>query len=191
MKNKSVYIIAGPNGSGKTTFATKFLPDYVKCPHFVNADLIARGLSPFSPEIAAMKAGRIVLEQIATFASKGVDFGFETTMAGKTYYNLLEILKRQGYHLHLFFLWIPGPDLAIVRIQDRVAEGGHGVPSADVRRRFKRSLENFTKLYQPILDSWMLFNNTGSIPQLIAKKKDSHIEVIDNAIFEKIFVSGR
>ena len=191
MKNKIVYIIAGPNGSGKTTFATKFLPDYVKCPHFVNADLIARGLSPFSPEIAAMKAGRIVLEQIATFAAKGVDFGFETTLAGKTYYNLFGRLKRQGYRLHLFFLWIPGPELAIVRIQDRVAEGGHDVPSADVRRRFKRSLENFIKLYQSILDSWMLFNNTGSTPQLIAKKKNNHIVVIDNAIFEKIFVSGR
>jgi predicted ABC-type ATPase len=191
MKNKSVYIIAGPNGSGKTTFATKFLPDYVKCQYFVNADLIARGLSPFSPEIAAMKAGRVVLEQIATFAAKGFDFGFETTLAGKTYYNLLKRLKRQGYHLHLFFLWIPGPELAIVRIQDRVAEGGHDVPSADIRRRFKRSLENFVKLYQPILDSWMLFNNTGSIPQLIAKKKNSHIEIVDNTIFEKIFIPGR
>lgn len=191
MKNKSVYIIAGPNGSGKTTFATKFLPDYVKCQYFVNADLIARGLSPFSPEIAAMKAGRVVLEQIATFAAKGFDFGFETTLAGKTYYKLLEKLKRQGYRLHLFFLWIPGPELAIVRIQDRVAEGGHDVPSADIRRRFKRSLENFVRLYQPILDSWMLFNNTGSIPQLIAKKKNSHIEVVEKAIFEKIFASGR
>ena len=191
MKNKSVYIIAGPNGSGKTTFATKFLPDYAKCQYFVNADLIARGLSPFSPEIAAMKAGRVVLEQIATFAAKGFDFGFETTLAGKTYYKLLERLKLQGYHLHLFFLWIPGPELAIVRIQDRVAEGGHDVPPADIRRRFKRSLENFVRLYQPILDSWMLFNNTGSVPQLIAKKKNSHIEVVDNTIFEKIFASGR
>jgi len=191
MKNKSVYIIAGPNGSGKTTFATKFLPDYVKCQYFVNADLIARGLSPFSPEIAAMKAGRVVLEQIDTFAAKGFDFGFETTLAGKSYYKLLERLKLQGYHLHLFFLWIPGPELAIVRIQDRVAEGGHDVPPADIRRRFKRSLENFVRLYQPILDSWMLFNNTGSVPQLIAKKKNSHIEVLDNTIFEKIFAPGR
>ena len=105
--------------------------------------------------------------------------------------NLKTIENFQGYRLHLFFLWIPGPELAIVRIQDRVAEGGHDVPSADVRRRFKRSLENFIKLYQSILDSWMLFNNTGSAPQLIAKKKNRHIVVIDNAIFENIFVPGR
>jgi len=128
MNNKNVYIIAGPNGSGKTTFASKFLPDYIKCPNFVNADLIAQGLSPFSPRSAAIKAGKLVLGQIREFAETGVDFAFESTLAGKSYVNLFKDLDRKGYRLHLFFLWIPNADLAIARIKDRVAEGGHNVP---------------------------------------------------------------
>lgn len=102
MKITNIYIIAGPNGSGKTTFAKEFLPDYVKCPHFVNADLIAQGLSPFSPQIAAMKAGRLVLEQLHELAKKNLDFAFETTLAGKTYVNYLKEMKRRGYCIHLF-----------------------------------------------------------------------------------------
>jgi len=100
MKNKNVYIIAGPNGSGKTTFAKKFLQDYVKCPNFVNADLIAQGLSPFSPRSAAIKAGKLVLSQIHEFAKTEVDFAFESTLAGKSYVNLLKELKSKGYKLH-------------------------------------------------------------------------------------------
>jgi len=108
MKNhKNVYIIAGPNGSGKTTFAKEFLPNYAKCPNFVNADLIAQGLSPFSPRQAAIKAGKLVLQQIKEFADRNIDFGFETTLAGKTYLRHFQELKEKGYRLHLFFLWIP------------------------------------------------------------------------------------
>ncbi len=156
MKNKNVYLIAGPNGSGKTTFAKKFLPDYAKCQHFINADLIAQGLSPFSPRSAAMKAGRLVLKQIHEFENKNVDFAFETTLAGKSYMKLFEHLKRKGYHLHLFFLWIPNVQLALARIKDRVAEGGHDVPSQDVRRRFIRSSINFFKLYRPLLNFFFI-----------------------------------
>lgn len=130
--NKNVYIIAGPNGSGKTTFANKFLPNYAVCQNFVNADLIAQGLSPFSPRVFAIKAGRIVLEQINGFAERGVDFGFETTLSGKSYANLLKKLKVKGFKLHLFFLWIPNSQLAIARIKERVLSGGHAVPSKDV-----------------------------------------------------------
>lgn len=184
--NKNVYIIAGPNGSGKTTFANKFLPDYVKCPNFVNADLIASGLSPFSPWSAAIKAGKLVLGQIHEFAKLEVDFAFESTLAGKLYVNLFKDLKRKSYKLHLFFLWIPDPELAIARIKDRVAEGGHDVPAKDVRRRFKRSISNFFNLYQPLLDSWMLFNNAGSVPALIAKGKNGQISIIDQGLFEQI-----
>ncbi len=115
-----------------------------------------------------MKAGRIVLEQIQTFSDKGFDFGFETTLSGKSYVNLLKDLKIKGYRLHLFFLWIPDARLALARIKDRVAEGGHHVPTHDVRRRFKRSINNFFTLYRPLLDSWMLFNNTSAAPSLIA-----------------------
>ena len=186
MKSRNVYIIAGPNGSGKTTFAKKFLPDYVKCPNFVNADLIAQGLSPFSPRSAAMKAGKLVLSQIHEFADSGIDFAFESTLSGKGYVNLFRKLKIKGYKIHLFFLWIPNIELSIARIKDRVAEGGHNVPVQDVKRRFKRSICNFFKLYKPLLDSWMLFNNEGRIPELIAKVNNGKTIVSNIELFEKI-----
>lgn len=186
MKTKNVYIIAGPNGSGKTTFAREFLPRYAHCPNFVNADLIAQGLSPFAPAAAAIKSGRLVLEGIHGFARKEADFGFETTLSGKAYVNLFKELKTRGYKLHLFFLWVPGPGLAVARIKDRVAEGGHDVPARDVRRRFSRSIVNFFTLYEPLLDSWMFFNNAGSVPILIAKRKNGQAEVIDRELFQGI-----
>ena len=191
MKNKNVYIIAGPNGSGKTTFAKKFLPDYVKCQNFVNADLIAQGLSPFSPQQVAIKAGKLVLSQIHGFIMAEVDFAFESTLAGKLYVNLFKELKAKGYKIHLFFLWIPGVSLAIARIKDRVAEGGHHVPHKDVRRRFTRSICNFFKLYRPLLDSWMLFDNAGSVPKVIAKTRNGQVTVIDQELFEIIKLSAR
>ena len=128
MKNKNVYIIAGPNGSGKTTFAKKFLPDYAKCPNFVNADLIAQGLSPFSPRAAAIKAGRLVLEQVHDLAYKNVDFAFETTISGKSYIAFLKELRKRSYSINIFFLWIPNAELALSRIKDRVAAGGMTCP---------------------------------------------------------------
>lgn len=116
----------------------------------------------------------------------GVNFAFESTLAGKVYVNLFKELKTKDYKLHLFFLWIPDAELAIARIKDRVAEGGHYIPAQDVKRRFKRSICNFFKLYQPLLDSWMLFNNASAIPALIAKGKNSHISIIDEELFEEI-----
>lgn len=186
MKYKTVYIIAGPNGSGKTTFAKLFLPDYVQCPNFVNADLIAQGLAPFEPRAAAMKAGKLVLQQIHEYTNRGVDFAFETTLSGKSYVRLFAELKSKGYSLHLFFLWIPSPELAIARIKDRVVEGGHHVPAEDVRRRFARGLINFFTRYEPLVDSWMLFDNSKAKPILIAKSKNGHKEVVNDELFATI-----
>lgn len=186
MKNKNVYLIAGPNGSGKTTFAKKFLPDYVKCPNFVNADLIAQGLAPFEPRSAAIKAGRLVLQQIHEFAERNINFSFETTLSGKSYVGLLKELKAKGYAIHLFFLWVPSPELAIARIKERVAEGGHNVPAEDVRRRFVRGIYNFLKLYEPLLDSWILFDNSKAKPLLIAKRRNGHREVFNIELFKII-----
>ncbi len=186
MAKQNVYIIAGPNGSGKTTFARLFLPNYINCPNFVNADLIALGLAPFGPHAAAIKAGKLVLQQIHEYARRGVDFAFETTLSGKSYATLLKELKKKEYGVHLFFLWIPSPELAIARIKDRVAEGGHNVPAEDIRRRFIRGIHNFFSLYEPLVGSWMLFDNSRAKPVLIAKRKNGHIEAIDEDLFRII-----
>lgn len=183
---KNVYIIAGPNGSGKTTFANKFLPDYAKCSNFVNADLIAQGLSPFAPRAAAIKAGRLVLKEIHNLADKNVDFAFETTLSGKSYVSFLKRLKKRSYSINIFFLWIPNAELALSRIKDRVASGGHDVAATDVRRRFRRGIYNFFKYYKPLADTWLLFNNADVRPRLIAQEKGGRTEIIDKVLFEKI-----
>ena len=186
MPNKKVYIIAGPNGAGKTTFAKEFLPRHAHCPNFVNADLIAQGLSPFSPDIVAIKAGKLLLEQINKFANQYADFAFETTLSGKRHAIFLKKLKEKGYTIHLFFLWIPSKELALARIKDRVAQGGHNVADEDVRRRFDRSIQNFFTLYKPLLDSWNLFDNSTASPRLIAKEEYGKLDVVDKDLFDTI-----
>jgi predicted ABC-type ATPase len=187
LKNKNarpnLYIIAGPNGAGKTTFARKFLPQYVECLEFVNADFIAGGLSPFAPERAAIHAGRLMLEQIHSLAERGVDFGFETTLSGKTYVKLLQGMRKGGYLIHIFFLWITDVELALERIKLRVRNGGHAIPEAIVRRRFGRSLPNFLRVYKPLADSWTIFDNSGDVPKMTAFEESGKIAILDPDLF--------
>ena len=185
-KTPQVYIIAGPNGSGKTTFATAFLPNYAECPTFINADTIARGLSGFSPDAVALKAGRILLEQIETYASKKIDFAFETTLSGMTYLSRFKDLKKEGYRIHMFFLWIPDVKLSLARVANRVKMGGHGISEKVVRRRFHKGISNFFKHYRQILDSWILFDGSGKFPYPIAEKRTEGLKIFDQELYDKV-----
>jgi predicted ABC-type ATPase len=164
----TVYVIAGPNGAGKTTFAAQFLPGFVVCRQFLNADLIAAGLSPFAPETQNVRAGRLLLERIGELSAARESFGFETTLAGRTYARLIGGLKQQGYRIILFFLWLPSADLAVERVASRVRQGGHPVPEIDIRRRFGSGLRNFFHLYRRVVDDWWLFDASRLPPVLIA-----------------------
>ena len=186
MRLPTLYIIAGPNGAGKTTFAREFLPHYADCKQFVNADFIAGGLAPFSPETVALRAGRLLLKQIRLLADKKSDFGFETTLSGVTYASLLRKLKARGYRIQLFFLWIPHVELALKRIADRVRMGGHDIPEEVVRRRFHKGLQNLFKLYRPLLDSWTIFDNSEVLPHPIAREEVGELRVFDKDLFTKI-----
>jgi predicted ABC-type ATPase len=181
----NLYIIAGPNGSGKTTFVKRFLPFYAHCLNFVNADLIASGLAPFSPEGAAVKAGKLMIEEIEEYRRQRVDFAFETTLAGRTYLRLLKDMKKEGYYIRLFFLWLQSPDLALRRVKERVSMGGHDVPAQTILRRFDRGLYNLFHLYRPLLDSWMLFDNSGEEPIVIFKETNGIRTVHDEKIFSQ------
>jgi predicted ABC-type ATPase len=188
--SQNVYVIAGPNGAGKTTFAREFLPHYVECIEFVNADLIAGGLSPFDPSRAAIHAGRIMLEEIHSLSEGRKDFGFETTLSGRTQIDLLRRLKQRGYRIHIFFLWIPNSELALERIKSRVEEGGHDIPETTVRRRFDRSLSNFMSIYRDLADAWAIFDNSSEIPVLIAFKELGELTVFDEERYAIITMPG-
>lgn len=179
MTISSVYIIAGPNGVGKTTFAREFLPNYADCKNFVNADLIAQGMSPFSPEAAAFRAGRLMLQEIDLFVRRRVNFGFETTLSGRGHLNLIRHLKDRGYEAHFFFLWVPTVELALSRVRGRVLEGGHDVPEVVVRRRFDRSIRNFLSHYRHLADSWTLFDNSEATPVVIAFETKGQLRVME------------
>lgn len=141
---KRVIIIAGPNGAGKTTFARSFLPDEAGLPRFINADLIAEGLAPFAPESAAVRAGRLMLEELDRYTAAGESFAFETTLAGLGYLQRIRQWREQGYRVSLYFLRLPDADTAIARVAERVRQGGHNIPEPIIRRRFKAGLDNST-----------------------------------------------
>jgi len=160
-------VIAGPNGAGKTTFAREFLPKDAGILHFVNADLIAAGLSPLEPSAAQVAAARIFLEELDRLAGARVDFAFETTLSGRGYMERLQRWKAAGYRVEIVFLKLPNVQLALKRVALRVKQGGHHVPEADVRRRFVRGWLNFETVYKGIVDGWIVFDNTGETLKLI------------------------
>ena len=165
---KRIIILAGPNGAGKTTFAREFLPDEADCPTFVNADLIAAGLSPFNPEVVAMRAGRLMLELIDEHVSRGDSFAFETTLAGKSYARHIPNWQAAGYHVTLLFLALPSAEAALQRVRERVAQGGHSIPENVVRRRFSAGKLNFEVVYKPLVDAWALYDNSNGTPLLLS-----------------------
>jgi predicted ABC-type ATPase len=168
-KTPRCIVIAGPNGAGKTTFAREFLPKHAHVIHFVNADLVAAGLSPLKPELAAMAAARLVLREIDRLAAAHEDFAFESTLSGLTYAQRLRAWKQTGYHVEIVYLRLSSPQLAVRRIASRVRQGGHNVPRTDVIRRFKRGWENFQNVYRPLADSWAIYDNSGKAPQLLER----------------------
>ena len=167
MSGPKIIILAGPNGAGKTTFARAFLPQEAGCQVFVNADLIAAGLSPFAPERAAIQAGRLMLEAIAEHVQKGVSFAFETTLSGLGYARQIPRWRQAGFRVELYFLSLPSADQAVHRVAGRVLQGGHDIPEATIRRRFESGVRLFATVYQSLVDQWFLYDNAGDVPVLI------------------------
>ncbi|MDD5090663.1 MAG: zeta toxin family protein [Candidatus Wallbacteria bacterium] len=184
-KSPSLFVIAGPNGSGKTTFAMTFLPE-IATVNFINADLIAGGLSPLMPSTAAIEAGKLFLKKIVGHAEKRENFAFETTLAGLTHVRFLRKLKKMNYRIYLIFLWISSPELALKRVADRVRRGGHDIPEKDLRRRYHRGISNFFKVYLELCDTAVVFDNSGSNPRMIAVHAGKNNVIIDDEVYRSM-----
>ena len=180
MKEKVIYIIAGCNGAGKTTASFTILPEILDCKEFVNADEIAKGLSPFQPEKVAFEAGRIMLDRINVLLQSDESFAFETTLATRTYKQKLIDAAANGFSIKLLFFWLPSIEMAIDRVAIRVSEGGHNIPSNIIARRYQRGIENLFKIYLPLCNSWMIFDNEA-ISKIIAEKLNGQ----ETKIFDK------
>jgi len=177
--NPTVIVLAGINGAGKTTAARSLLANTLKVITFVNADVIAQGLSGFDPDAAALRAGRIMLEELHELAAQRATFAFETTLAGRTYASWLDSLRTTGYRIHLFYFWLNSPDLAIARVAARVRKGGHHVPETTIRQRYGRSIRNLFALYMPVVNGWKVYDNSAAgRPRLLAKGKRNQPEVV-------------
>lgn len=187
MAEKSLYIISGPNGAGKTTASYTVLPKILQCKEFVNADEIARGLSPFNPESVAIEAGRLMLKRIKELLHRNESFSIETTLSTRSYFRLVEQAHRQGYEVILLFFWLKSPEQAIERVAERVAKGGHGIPQNIIIRRYWEGLDNLFKIYMPIVDTWVLVNN-GEMPRSIIATggKGQNTIIKDNEHYKKI-----
>ena len=160
-------IIAGPNGAGKTTFAREFLPREAGCPIYVNADLIASGLSPFAPGLVDVRAGQVMLEEIASHVRRMESFAFETTLSGRIYVRMIPDWRERGFRVKLIYLSLKDVQIALERVRVRVRQGGHDVPEEVIRRRYDRGWRNFNAVYKAVVDSWVLYDNSGDAPVLL------------------------
>jgi len=168
MNDKNLYIISGPNGAGKTTASYTILPKILQCTEFVNADEIARGLSPFNPDSMIIEAGRLMLKRIHELLQRDKSFSIETTLSSRSYFKLVNQAHQQGYDVTLLFFWLQSPAQAIERVAERVAKGGHGIPNETIIRRYWAGLRNLLNIYMPIVDTWILVNNSETPRQVIA-----------------------
>jgi predicted ABC-type ATPase len=180
-----VYVIGGPNGAGKTTFAREFLPA-ARVAEFLNADLLAAGLSPLQPGTMAVRSARLLLGRWRELLSLRRDFAFESTLSGRTYAGMLRQARTLGYEVRLCYLWLPNVGLSLRRVRQRVRKGGHDVPEKDLRRRFLPSLRNFFSLYLPLADEALLFNAAGSPPRLVARWKDRTAFLVEPKLYDQI-----
>ena len=183
---KKLYVIAGCNGAGKTTASYTILPEILDCKEFVNADEIARGLSPFQPEKVGIEAGRLMLNRINTLLESNENFAFETTLATKSYVNFIKRAKEKEYRVTLLFFWLHSSNLAISRVKSRVKEGGHNIPEDTIKRRYTSGLKNFFKLYLPIIDNWLLVNNSGETYEIIAEGSFEDMTVNNEILWKQI-----
>ncbi|MCF2516329.1 zeta toxin family protein [Dyadobacter sp. CY351] len=180
MASKNLYIIAGPNGAGKTSASFTILPEIIQCKEFVNADEIAKGISPFQPEKVAVEAGRIMLKRVNELLHNNESFAFETTLSSRTYKSKVEEAKKQGYTATLIFLWLKSIDLAKLRVETRVAEGGHNIEPDVIERRYIKGIKNLFDIYMPVVHGAFIFDNSLGIPEIIAQKTlESELEIID------------
>ena len=175
----NLILIAGPNGAGKTTFATEILTSDLKGVRFMNADEIARGLSPFDPPSVALKAGRILLQEVSGLLSSQSSFALESTLSGKAHASLLKNAKIAGFRIILHFLWLPSPKESIARVRIRVKKGGHFIPSEDIHRRYPRIMSNLVDLYLPLADEWFFWDAQGFPPQALASSLSHAISDVE------------
>lgn len=178
------WIVAGPNGGGKTTFAMTYLPDVAQCHRFVNADLIAAGLSPLAPELELVSASRIFLGEIDACIRQRQDFAFETTLAGRGYLKLVRRLRADGWRVELIYLALPGREMSHQRVAERVAHGGHNIPAADIERRFSRSLGNLLNSFSSAVDACSCFMNSGPAPELVFEQQEDQRNVVNVAYYQ-------
>ena len=178
MEEKHLYIISGPNGAGKTTASYSVLPKILQCREFVNADEIARGLSPFNPESVAIEAGRLMLNRIGELLRRNESFSIETTLSTRSYFRLVEQAHQQGYEVTLLYFWLKSPKQAIERVAERVSKGGHNIPCEIIIRRYYEGIDNLFNIYMPIVDTWILVDNSLTPRSIIASGGKNQQEII-------------